>query len=539
MEMEEQYTISDLRHFISIPTTLSHLQPPLLPPPSSDLFSSTHYNHRGILPSAVETTHQQPQNGYETMVLARNMGLGVDHHMLLHNSTKITSTNNIIDNVVPNSSGSHSHTHTHCGDGGVVRWPRQETLSLLEVRSKLDHKFKEANQKAPLWDEVARVMLEEHGYQRTGKKCREKFENLYKYYKKTKEGKAGRQDGKHYRFFKQLDALFGENHPLNNSENTHQISEIIPSFNKNPTIPTNLGTFENNPLNCPPSVSLSNSSNYDTSSLDDIIREKKKKRGKGNWKAKIKEFLDYQMRKIMEKQEDWVEKMMKIMENREKERIEREEQWRKQEIERMEKEYKFWANERAWIEARDLVIKSALEKISNDHDHDHDENQWLESEVTRLIQLRSSMESRFQQCGFLEDVLWEDIGAKMSFFGYDKSGIVCKEKWDSIIINNNYFQEKDNNLIIRDINYEVKKKRKENYGEVSNTNNDYNNNNSDHNEGCGGIRELYMNNHLGSLSTNCEFNNNNNPRLQLNEGSSSPSSHNSNVNQKIMGWHSG
>lgn len=40
-------------------------------------------------------------------------------------------------------------------------------------------------------------MAEEHGYRRSGKKCREKFENLYKYYKKTREGKAGRrQDGK-------------------------------------------------------------------------------------------------------------------------------------------------------------------------------------------------------------------------------------------------------------------------------------------------------------------------------------------------------
>jgi len=64
-------------------------------------------------------------------------------------------------------------------------------------------------------------MSEEHGYQRSGKKCREKFENLYKYYKKTKEGKAGRQDGKHYRFFRQLEALYGDaNHPASVSE-TH------------------------------------------------------------------------------------------------------------------------------------------------------------------------------------------------------------------------------------------------------------------------------------------------------------------------------
>ncbi|KAF3535079.1 hypothetical protein F2Q69_00018352 [Brassica cretica] len=42
------------------------------------------------------------------------------------------------------------------GDGGGTgRWPRQETLTLLEIRSRLDHKFKEANQKGPLWDEVS------------------------------------------------------------------------------------------------------------------------------------------------------------------------------------------------------------------------------------------------------------------------------------------------------------------------------------------------------------------------------------------------
>lgn len=40
--------------------------------------------------------------------------------------------------------------------GGSARWPRQETLSLLEIRSRLDSKFKETNQKGPLWDEVSR-----------------------------------------------------------------------------------------------------------------------------------------------------------------------------------------------------------------------------------------------------------------------------------------------------------------------------------------------------------------------------------------------
>lgn len=39
------------------------------------------------------------------------------------------------------------------------RWPRQETLTLLEIRSQLDPKFKESAHKAPLWDEVSRYYI--------------------------------------------------------------------------------------------------------------------------------------------------------------------------------------------------------------------------------------------------------------------------------------------------------------------------------------------------------------------------------------------
>uniref|UniRef100_A0A803N6S5 Myb-like domain-containing protein n=1 Tax=Chenopodium quinoa TaxID=63459 RepID=A0A803N6S5_CHEQI len=314
-------------------------------------------------------------------------------------------------------------------------------------------------------------MSEEHGYQRTGKKCREKFENLYKYYKKTKEGKAGRQDGKHYRFFRQLEALYGEHnsqhhhrHPMTSTPDTHHhiAGNMVPHFNT-----TQETLVPSSKLHRPTtSVSLSNSSDYETSSSDNEVggsiesdESKKKKRGKRNWKAKVKEFIDYQMRKIMEKQEAWLEKMMKTLDSRERERMEREEEWRKQEAERMEREHKFWASERAWIEARDSALMTALEKLTNSREkevvsdidhrnhhhhhrgnehhcrvgiHDNTHHQWLETEVTRLIQLRTSMESRFQQCGFSEEVLWEDIAAKMAYLGYDRSASVCKEKWDSL-----------------------------------------------------------------------------------------------------------
>ncbi|KAL3839774.1 hypothetical protein ACJIZ3_024365 [Penstemon smallii] len=254
-------------------------------------------------------------------------------------------------------------------------------------------------------------MSEEHGYQRNGKKCREKFENLYKYYKKTKEGKAGRQDGKHYRFFRQLEALYGDTN-INSSASVSETHLLGNNFSFN---------FQNNNNNqelypgtklSDTSLSLSNFSDSDTTSSDDFDHsgdnndlKKKKRKSKGGWKNKIKDFIDVQMRKLMDKQEAWMEKMMRTIEHKEQERMLREEEWRKQDAERIEREHKFWA-----------MI-------------------WPEGEITRLIQLRSGMELKFQQSGLSEEVLWDEISTKMACFGHDRSGLMCKDKWDSV---NNY-----------------------------------------------------------------------------------------------------
>ncbi|KAG9159084.1 hypothetical protein Leryth_017549 [Lithospermum erythrorhizon] len=355
------------------------------------------------------------------------------------------------------------------GDGGSGRWPRQETLTLLEIRSRLDTKFKEANQKGPLWDEVSRIMYEEHGYQRSGKKCREKFENLYKYYKKTKEGKAGRQDGKHYRFFRQLEALYGETTTTTTNYTPTSISDlnrfgstsfrynsniVISSNNNQEFISHQQEATKNSEEN---SLSLSNSSDYETTSSEDSNLNhnnnetsssigKRKKRSKKGWKTKIKDFIDAQMSKLMVKQESWLDKMMKTIEQKEQERMMREETWKKQEEERIEKEHKFWDKERAWIEARDAALMEALHKltgkgiVSNDNASEAitnltrgGESSWQECEVTRLIQLRSGMEARLfvqqEECG---EMIWEEISSKLASFGYDKSPLMCKNKWESI-----------------------------------------------------------------------------------------------------------
>lgn len=328
-------------------------------------------------------------------------------------------------------------------------------------------------------------MSEEHGYQRSGKKCREKFENLYKYYKKTKEGKAGRQDGKHYRFFRQLEALYGDSSNSVSVPETHLVgSSLRFHTTSNTSNQANQETLQSQKL-CD-SLSLSNSSEFDSSSSDDndlsnmendSTEKRRKKRGGRSWKIKIKEFIDSQMRKLMERQEAWLEKLTKTLETKEQERMLREEEWRRQEESRIDREHKFWAKERAWIEARDAALMEALqtltgrqlktssseELIAADNQNENGSeainnsvkatDSWGDSEITRLVQLRTSMETRFQQSNTesSQEVLWEEIAAKMVCLGYERrNALMCKDKWDNI----NHFLRKTKDL--------SNKKRKDN-----------------------------------------------------------------------------
>ncbi|KAE8098481.1 hypothetical protein FH972_016539 [Carpinus fangiana] len=522
MEMEDQYGMPDLRQLMN---GRSHL--PTIPQPPPELFASHHRNF-------------PPSHHYDMMMVGRQVGAEMvpralhDFRSDSASTAATTPTITVTTSASTPLSGFEADTGCLGPDGGTGRWPRQETLTLLEVRSRLDPKFKEANQKGPLWDEVSRIMSEEHGYQRSGKKCREKFENLYKYYKKTKEGKAGRQDGKHYRFFRQLEALYGE---------TSNTTSVIPethfpgnSLRFHTTTQTNQEGFQSQ-KHCD-SLSLSNSSDYDTSSSDDndlstgaalgapendsIEKMRRRRKGGRSWKAKIKDFIDSQMRKLMEKQEAWLEKLMKGLEQKEQERMIREEEWRKQEAARIEREHKFWAKERAWIEARDSALMEALQKLTGSEIkapemQNHSENQnedgseilnngvkgdqsWPESEITRLIQLRTSLDLRFRQSGCSEEVLWEEIAGKMACLGYDRSALMYKEKWESI---NNYPRK-------------TNKKRKENSRSCS-----YFQNSHDHHQSS----SLY--NHAGGGGY-CEIGD---PepepvRLQGNDGTSSPSNSN-------------
>ena len=122
-----------------------------------ELFSS---GHRNLPPP-------QPHHHFDMMqMVGRQVGhefmsRGLHHEFpsdsTANNATPTAAVATVTSASTPSAScGFDGEATAFGGDGGTGRWPRQETLTLLEIRSRLDTKFKEANQKGPLWDEVSR-----------------------------------------------------------------------------------------------------------------------------------------------------------------------------------------------------------------------------------------------------------------------------------------------------------------------------------------------------------------------------------------------
>ncbi|KAH0976799.1 hypothetical protein GBA52_026518 [Prunus armeniaca] len=302
---------------------------------------------------------------------------------------------------------------------GGNRWPRQETLALLQIRSDMDVAFRDASVKGPLWDEVSRK-LAALGYHRSAKKCKEKFENVYKYHRRTKEGRTGKSEGKTYRFFDQLEALENQPHTPGTTHHHqakphHQstmaavaatmatmastipssaaphpiISNVSSQAIAAPTLnlaapnsfpPTNPIVLPpppqppppttTNPTNNPhhhhhhntfsssfPNISADLSTSSSTSSDEDLEGRAKRKR-------KWKDFFQRLMKEVIQKQEDLQKRFLEAIEKREHEKMVREEAWRMQEMARVNREREILAQERSIAAAKDAAVMSFLQKIS-------------------------------------------------------------------------------------------------------------------------------------------------------------------------------
>ncbi|XP_076938562.1 trihelix transcription factor GT-2-like [Bidens hawaiensis] len=90
-------------------------------------------------------------------------------------------------------------------DPNSRRWPKSEVQALITVRVALNHMFENGKgPKGSIWDEVA-ASLSGMGYHRTPKKCKEKWENINKYYRRTME--KGKATSKSCSYFKELEML--------------------------------------------------------------------------------------------------------------------------------------------------------------------------------------------------------------------------------------------------------------------------------------------------------------------------------------------
>uniref|UniRef100_A0A5B7ADA1 Putative trihelix transcription factor GT-2 n=2 Tax=Davidia involucrata TaxID=16924 RepID=A0A5B7ADA1_DAVIN len=376
---------------------------------------------------------------------------------------------------VPGGFGEEEGERGEEGDRNFTgnRWPREETLALLKIRSDMDVAFRDSTLKAPLWDEVSRK-LGELGYDRGAKKCKEKFENIYKYHKRTKEGRSGRQNGKNYRFFEQLE-LF-DNHqsslpsPLQN--------KIQPSVTETtmamPTAVTMIKPTRGG-VSLPPQDIIvpcsiqKPTAEFMSSSISTTSSSEKESQGSGKKRRKLGDYFERLVKEVLEKQENLQNQFIEAIEKCEKDRVAREDAWKMQELARMKKEQEMLAHERAIAAAKDAAVIAFLQKISDQASPaasqlpenptpiptsfekiiDRQENnssgenssqasssRWPKLEVEALIELRTNLDLQYQDNG-LKGPLWEEISAAMKKLGYDRSSKRCKEKWENI---NKYFK---------------------------------------------------------------------------------------------------
>ncbi|KAK2992410.1 hypothetical protein RJ640_027858 [Escallonia rubra] len=107
------------------------------------------------------------------------------------------------------------------------RWPKDEVLALINMRCSSEREDKEGSAKGSLWERISQGMLE-LGYQRSAKRCKEKWENINKYFRKTKDVNKKRSvDSRTCPYFHQLSTLYNEGKlpPADRPENCPSLPE--------------------------------------------------------------------------------------------------------------------------------------------------------------------------------------------------------------------------------------------------------------------------------------------------------------------------
>ncbi|XP_038879761.1 trihelix transcription factor GTL2 [Benincasa hispida] len=137
--------------------------------------------------------------------------------------------NSFINHSNPPPNPKSTRNHKDELDELGKRWPRDEVLALVNVRCNLYNNGdgsgeQGASLKAPLWERISQGMLQ-LGYKRSAKRCKEKWENINKYFRKTKDVNKKRSlDSRTCPYFHQLTTLYNQGGANKRPENCPIVS---------------------------------------------------------------------------------------------------------------------------------------------------------------------------------------------------------------------------------------------------------------------------------------------------------------------------
>ncbi|XP_050288251.1 trihelix transcription factor GTL1 isoform X1 [Quercus robur] len=112
-------------------------------------------------------------------------------------------------------------------DPNNKKWLEAEVQALIALRTTLEHKFRPTGSRGSIWEEIS-VELYNMGYNRSAKKCKEKWDNMNKYFRRSMEsGKKHAANGKACQYFHDLNILYGNGiiNPGNNVTENEAKSE--------------------------------------------------------------------------------------------------------------------------------------------------------------------------------------------------------------------------------------------------------------------------------------------------------------------------
>ncbi|WOH14773.1 hypothetical protein DCAR_0934296 [Daucus carota subsp. sativus] len=148
--------------------------------------------------------------------------IAVSYEELLKVSNTLSSLTSSYQNIIPQNSHLNPslikpQKPSNERDDTGKRWPKDEVLALINMRCKLYTDNGNSNEegaaggsRGSLWERISQGMME-LGYKRSAKRCKEKWENINKYFRKTKDVNKKRSvDSRTCPYFQQLSSLYDQ-----------------------------------------------------------------------------------------------------------------------------------------------------------------------------------------------------------------------------------------------------------------------------------------------------------------------------------------